>query len=82
MKLLPLPCVQTARLSGGSDAPHKMVFPSPVGDVKIVSSISTFCAKNFDTQIKCICLYFPNHSKFHNIFTYTSLITSTNVHFF
>ena len=26
----------------GSDAPHKMAVPSPIGDVKIVSSISTF----------------------------------------
>ena len=42
MKLLPLPCVQTARRSGGSDAPHKMAVPSPIEDIKIVSSVSTF----------------------------------------
>ena len=31
-----------------------MAVPSPVGDVKIVSSISTLDAKYIDTQIKCL----------------------------
>ena len=30
-----------------------MAVPSPLGDVKIVSPISTFVLNTFDTQIKC-----------------------------
>ena len=30
-----------------------MAVPSPLGDVKIVSRISTFVLNTFDTQIKC-----------------------------
>ena len=33
-----------------------MAVPSPVGDVKIVSTIITFVLKYIDTQIKCIFL--------------------------
>ena len=33
-----------------------MAIPSPVGDVKIVSTIITFVLKYIDTQIKCFFL--------------------------
>ena len=36
--------------------PRKMAIPSPVGDVKIVSSISTFVLKYTEAQIKSIFL--------------------------
>ena len=36
---------------------NRMVVPSPVGDIKIVSPNSTSRAKYLDTQIKCCFLY-------------------------
>ena len=52
--------MQTARPSLGSDDHvKKMAVPSPVGDVKVVSSICTLVLKYELTQIKCV-FYFTS----------------------